>query len=158
MRGGPRAPHHAFAGTEAAWLAVVLLVSGCATRERALDPPTEADPPALLVAPSAETRHELAHAVSEALNGASVHVADDALTTESHLIITRAERRDAAGRLLLGRSTETPERFDLVKHGDACILVQERTARRWPLKSARCIRATDRTALEHALENIGWST
>ena len=158
MRRGPRAHYHAFAGIDAALLAVVFLVSGCATRESQLDPPAEADPPALLVAPSSETRHELAHAVSEALNGASVHVADDALTTDSYLIITRAERRDAAGRPLLGRSTERPERFDLVKHDDACILVQERTARRWRLKSARCIRAADRTALDNALENIGWST
>jgi hypothetical protein len=139
-------------GIDAALIAVVFLVSGCVTRGSPLDPP------ALLVAPTFETRQELAHAVSAALNGASVHVADDAFTTDSYLIITRAQRRDAAGRLLLGRSTEKPERFDLVKHGDACILVQERTARRWRLKSARCIRAADRAALGNALENIGRST
>jgi len=150
MRRGSRA-----VSIDAALLAVVFLVSACATRGSQLHPSSEADPPALLLAPDSETRQELAHTVSAALNGASVHLADDAFTTDSSLIITRAERRDAAGRLLMGRSNEKPERFDLIKRGDACILVQERTARRWRLKSARCIRATDRAALGNPLENIG---
>jgi len=122
----------------AALLAVALVASACASRVTQPDPAADRDRPAVLLSPTPDVRAELAHVVSEALNGAPVRLADDALTTDSHLIITRIERRDAAGHPILGRSTEKPERFDLVERGGRCILIQERTGRRWPLKSATC--------------------
>ena len=122
----------------AAWISVTFLVLACAAQGGSTEAAAQVDQPALLLAPSPQTHHELERAVSEALNGASVRIADDALTSDSYLIITRAPWRDAAGQLLIGRITERPERFDLVKRGAACILIQERTTRRWLLHAVRC--------------------
>jgi len=94
--------------------------------------------PAVLVSPTAATRAELVELVREAMHGAPVRLAPDALTTTSQLTITRAERRDAAGHPILGRSTEQPERFRLIERRGRCVLVQERTGRRWTLRSGTC--------------------
>ncbi len=116
----------------AAGIAAALVLAGCAPR---LAP---ADVPAVLTNPSPRTRDELARTVSRALNGAPVTIADSALTADDALIIERTERRDAQGRDLNGREPGRPERFRLVKSGSHCVLVQERTGRRWPLESATC--------------------
>ena len=104
--------------------------------------PNRADPqpdrPAVLVSPTAAVRAELARAVREALHGAPVRLADDALTRDSHLIIERVERRDAAGLPLNGRSLEKPMQFQLLVHDGRCILVHASTGRRWPLPQATC--------------------
>jgi hypothetical protein len=96
------------------------------------------DAPALITNPTSESSAELARVVSDALNGAAVTIADDALTSDSVLIIERVPRRDSQGRLLDGRETDRPERFMLVKSGSRCVLVHERSGRRWPLVSATC--------------------
>ncbi len=119
------------------WL--LLAASGCAMRVSQINPggplPERA---ALLVSPDAAARSELARAASQGLHGAPVRLADDALTTESELIIERAQHRDAAGLPINGRSTEKPEHFRLVEQAGRCILIQERTGRRWTLRSATC--------------------
>jgi hypothetical protein len=94
--------------------------------------------PAIIDKPTQESRAELAHAVSEALNGAPVTLADDALTTDSRLIIEKARPRDASGMPLSGRDRDKPEIFRLVKAGEQCLLVQERTGKRTTLLSTRC--------------------
>jgi hypothetical protein len=119
------------------------MVSACVGSTKAAAPATDQQP-AVLVAPSSETREELARAVAEGMNGAPVRLADDALTGDSELIITRAEHRDPAGRLIEGRSREKPEHFSLIEQGGRCILVQERTGRRWVLHSAMCSPAATR--------------
>ena len=116
-------------------LAVSLITGGCAlSAHRDADP----DQPAVLIEQDAAARAELARAVSEALNGVPVRLADDALTRNSELIIERTQRLDTAGRPILGRSTERPEHFQLIERAGRCILIHERTAGRWPLRSARC--------------------
>jgi len=94
--------------------------------------------PAVLTNPSADSRAELVHLISAALNGARVRLADDSLTRDSTLIIERVQRRDAAGRPLDGRTLERPEHFHLVTHGSDCVLIRERTGKRQILRSARC--------------------
>jgi hypothetical protein len=96
------------------------------------------DLPAVLTNPTPESHAELVRLVSGALNGASVTIADDALTRDSLLIIERARPRDAEGHPLVGRETERPERFRLVKNGARCVLVRESTGERWVLASATC--------------------
>jgi len=100
--------------------------------------PAARDVPAVITNPTAESRAELSRVVSGALDGVAVTIADDALTREDTLIIERAVRRDAQGRPLTGRDTGRPERFRLVGSGERCVLVHERTGRRWTLESTTC--------------------
>ena len=72
---------------------------------------------------------ELAQAVSSLLNGASVTLADDALTHDSELIIEKART---------GRDLDKPEHFRLVKQANQCALVHERTGRRVTLAGTAC--------------------
>src|SRR5437588_8726254 len=102
---------------------------------------TAAEVPAVIVRSTAESRAALAQAVSDALNGAPVTLADDAFTLRSSLVVERARQRDASGRPLSGRDTGMPEHFRLVKNGDLCILVHERTGRRFALQATDCVRA-----------------
>jgi hypothetical protein len=96
------------------------------------------DLPAVLTNPTAETRASLARAVSGALHGAPVTIADDALTRDSTLIIEHARPRTPDGVPFSGRETGRPERFRLVKNGSRCVLVHERTGERWTLQAATC--------------------
>jgi hypothetical protein len=123
-------------------LAAAFLMPACAARSGST--PMAADRPAVLAAPTPYTRAELARAVSEGMHGAPVRLADDALTTDSHLIVTHVQQRDSAGRPISGRATEKPERFELVEHDGSCILIQERTDRRWRLQSATCAPSRDK--------------
>lgn len=101
----------------------VLLLSTCAS--------AQPDVAAIIDKPTKESRAELAQAVSSALNGAPVTLADDALTRDSLLTIERAH--------LSGRELNTPEHFRLVKIGKDCALVHERTGKRTMLPSTTCV-------------------
>jgi hypothetical protein len=104
-------------------------------------PAQGAEVPALRVNPTVESLTALVQAVRSALDGASVTLADDALTRESTLLIERVVRRDADGRRIQGRELGMPERFRLVKSGASCVLVHERTGRRFALEHTECIEA-----------------
>ena len=97
-----------------------------------------ADVPARIVNPTPEGRASLARAVQAAL-GAPVRLADDALTAESTLVIERANHRGPGGIRLQGRELSPPERFQLVKSGGGCVLVHERTGRRFALDHTGCV-------------------
>jgi len=97
------------------------------------------DVPAVIDKPSTESRVELAQAVSSALNGAPVTLADDALTRSGLLIIEKAHPRDATGAPLSGRDFDKPEKFRLVKSGKRCALVHEGTGKRTMLASTTCV-------------------
>ena len=84
---------------------------------------------AVIDQPTREGRAALARAVSSALDGAPVTLADDALTRDSLLIIERP---------LSGRDLGKPENFRLRKAGKQCTLVHERTGRRTTLASTTC--------------------
>jgi len=94
--------------------------------------------PAIIDKPTTESRAELARVVSRALNGAPVTLADDALTRDSLLIIEKVHPRDASGVPLSGRDFGRPEHFRLVKTGEHCALVHERTGKRTTLASTTC--------------------
>lgn len=116
----------------AASLAGALALAGCAQRS------ARPEVPAVLTHPSAESRAELVRVVSEAMNGAPITIADDALTADDTLIIDRASGRDAKEMNLRGRDTGRPEHFRLVKSGPQCVLVHAESGRRWTLPSATC--------------------
>jgi hypothetical protein len=100
--------------------------------------PEPCDRPAIIVNPNDASRMELAHVVREALHGAPVTLADDALTASNTLVIEHANPRDASGRPLNGRALDRPERFELFAHNSHCVLVQPRTGRRWKLRHTTC--------------------
>jgi hypothetical protein len=113
-------------------VAGTLLAAGCHPR---LAPP---DVPAVLTSPTAESHAELVRVVREAMNGAPVTIADDALTADGVLIVERARQPAAKDMNLGGRETGRPEHFRLVKSGSRCVLVHQETGRRWTLESATC--------------------
>jgi len=84
---------------------------------------------AVIDQPTRESRAELARAVSSALNGVPVTLADDASTRDSLLIIERP---------LSGRDLGKPENFRLLKAGEQCTLVHERTGRHTTPASTTC--------------------
>lgn len=115
----------------------LLALSACA------DPRTQPPVPAVLVNPSEQDRIELSRTVGGALGGAPVLLAPDALIRDSILIIEPVHPRDAAGLPLEGRELGRPERFRLELAGTRCVLIHERTDRRWTLTQA-CRRRSDR--------------
>jgi len=116
----------------ATWTAALVLICACETL------PAGEPQPAVLTHASAQGLAELKRVVSQALNGAPVRLADDALVHDSVLIVDRAQPRDAAGLPLNGRELGRPEHFQLLKRGPQCILIHERTGKRWILRSATC--------------------
>jgi hypothetical protein len=116
---------------EAACTAVLVLTCACQS-------PVRAQQPAVLTHPSAQSTAELNRAVSEALDGMPVRLADDALTHDSALVVEHIQPRDAAGLPVNGRELARPEHFRLFTRGAHCILVHERTGKRRILKSATC--------------------
>ncbi|HYZ88056.1 MAG TPA: hypothetical protein VE620_02055 [Myxococcales bacterium] len=96
------------------------------------------DVPAVVTNPTPESRAELARAVSAALGGAKVTLAEDALTRESTLVVERTRRRDPNGLLANGRDLGKPDRFRLVKNGPGCVLVHENSGRRFALVQTPC--------------------
>jgi hypothetical protein len=115
-----------------------LLLSGaCRTTHAA------ADEPARIVRPTPQSHDQLVSAVSSALGGASVTLRDDALVQESSLSIERLPRRDPAGNLAQGRITEMPERFSLVRSGEKCFLIHQRTGKRIELPGVECATGVD---------------
>ncbi len=114
------------------FLAAAAHLAGCRT------PQPGADLPAVVVNPTPESRAELVRAISAALDGATVMLADDAFTTESGLAIERPPLRDPNGLLAQGRERAVPEQLRLVKSGAQCVLVHQRTGRRYPLSGVAC--------------------
>ncbi len=94
--------------------------------------------PAVIARPDASSHADLLAAVRTALNAASVTLADGALTQDSLLLIESERPQDAEGRLLQGRETRTPERFRLVLVDSRCVLIHERTLRRYELRKTVC--------------------
>lgn len=96
------------------------------------------DVPAVVAERGAQARAEVAAAVSTALGGVPVRLADDALTRESTLVVERARQRDPSGLPAQGREMGMPERFHLVKSGPDCVLIHEGSGRRFSLRETTC--------------------
>jgi hypothetical protein len=97
--------------------------------------------PAVIAAPTAQSRAELARALSAAFNGQPVALADDALTRDSTLAIERRTPPGPQGRVAAGRTLEAPEQFKLVLRGTRCVLVRVADGREWQLEDAGCVPA-----------------
>jgi hypothetical protein len=102
------------------------------------------DVPAVITGADAASRAQLQRTVSEALGGAPVTLADDALEHDDRLIVERARLLDPAGRRVDGRALEAPERFRLALSGSSCVLIREADGARFALRATRCRAQTDR--------------
>ena len=118
----------------AIWAGASALLSAGACRAA----PVRQELPAVVERPSPRSRAEIAGAVSAALGGAPVRLADDVLTRESTLVIERERRLDPGGLPAQGRERGAPERFRLVKIGGECVLVHDATGQRFLLKETTC--------------------
>lgn len=97
-----------------------------------------ADAPAVIVRPTAASRADLARAVSRALGGTPVRLADDALTHDSSLIVGHAQPRDARGLPMNGRELGRPQHFRLLRRGSHCTLLHLETGRSRVLRHTVC--------------------
>jgi hypothetical protein len=116
----------------ARWMLMVapLALSACATM-------AQEEVPAVLVDSSANA--QLVSVVGQALGHRDVAIAPDALMQKSTLLVERTPARDATGQRLSGRDYGRPESFQLLKRGDACVLVHESTQKRYELNGVRCV-------------------
>jgi hypothetical protein len=113
-------------------MAAAVLLSACVSSQ------AQEEQPAVIVNPTAQSRAELLQAVSTALQGVKTMLAEDALTNTSILFVERPAVHDAAGRRINGRDLGRPERFQLMMHGDRCVLVHENSGVRHHLVNATC--------------------
>jgi hypothetical protein len=98
--------------------------------------------PALIAAPTEQSRAELERVLAEAFNGQPVTLAPDALTRDSVLTIERSTPPGPQGRAATGRTLDAPViEFKLVLRGERCALVRVADGREWPLDEARCVPA-----------------
>ncbi|HJS89851.1 MAG TPA: hypothetical protein VJ738_07785 [Steroidobacteraceae bacterium] len=94
--------------------------------------------PALITEVSAASRADLERAVSQALGGAPVRLADDALTRDSVLIVGRAQIRNVNGVPLNGRELGRPQHFQLMEKDSRCVLLHLETGRSSVLPHTHC--------------------
>jgi hypothetical protein len=112
----------------------LLALTACRTMQA---PPEN---PAIVVRPTPESRAALTQAVSKALGGAHVTLEDDALTRDGMLVLDESQLRRGQV-VVLGQepgASNQPERFHLVKIGDRCVLVHDRTERHFDLIGTDC--------------------
>jgi hypothetical protein len=114
------------------------LVVGLALSASACTSITARETPALLVNANEETRAELVSTISSALNVTNITIADDALTSDSTLVIERTPARDSTGQRLSGRDYTKAEQFRLLLVGSDCELLHVRTGERYLLPHSRC--------------------
>ena len=102
--------------------------------------------PAVIAHATAASRADLERAVSQALAGARVRLASDALTRDSDLIVARAQARDVNGMPLNGRELGRPQHFRLLVRGSRCLLLHLETGKAHELPHTVCRRAPQHTS------------
>jgi hypothetical protein len=119
------------------WVAAAAFPSACGTL-------SGQEQPAVISAPTVQSRAELERIVSAAMNGQPVTLADDALTRDSVLTVERRTPPGPQGRAATGRTLDAPEQFRLVLRGTRCMLVHAGDEREWQLEQAQCVPAEAR--------------
>ncbi|HEY1890087.1 MAG TPA: hypothetical protein VGG63_06755 [Steroidobacteraceae bacterium] len=121
-----------------AWQARALLALTLAGMPACHALPSTRGAPAIITHPTAASRADLERAVSQALHGAPVRLAADALTRNELLIVGHAQIRDARGLPLNGRELGRPQHFRLLRRGSQCVLLHVETGKRYRLPHTTC--------------------
>ena len=93
---------------------------------------------AVIIDPTPQSHAELLQVLTDALNGAPVTIADDALTQNSLLIIERQVPRDLENQPITGRDLGRPKQFRLVLSSGDCVLIDLRDQSRHKLEKTTC--------------------
>lgn len=94
--------------------------------------------PAVITHPTTASHADLERAVSQALGGAPVRLAADALTRDDLLIVGRAQARDIRGLPLNGRELGRPQHFRLLLRGSRCVLLHIESGKSRVLAHTTC--------------------
>ena len=114
-------------------LAALMLLIACKTLI------TDKTVAAVITNPSTETKAELVATLALIFNGRQIKLADDALTNTDTLIITRKIQRSLEHDPVMGRSFDNPYRFNLVKIGKKCFLIDQQKDKHYPLNKIKCV-------------------
>ena len=109
---------------------IVFLAAGAANTETY-------DQPARIVNPDSASRAGLQAALIEAL-GVPVTVSDMALTDTSMLVIENQPPATMENPVPIGRATDLPIQFRLVRNGQDCILINQQDRKRYALLNTTC--------------------
>lgn len=93
---------------------------------------------AVIAQPNAESLLELTKAVSTAMDGRSVKIAENALTTSNTLSISANTQRTLDNNPVNGRIQERPQHFKLMLRGAECFLVHDETGIEYTLEYTVC--------------------
>jgi hypothetical protein len=135
MRALMRAVMRAVMPPVATALVGLLVLAACRTTQGT------ADERAHVVHPTPEGREAIAQVVSRALPGTRAILDEDALTDDGVLVIDPSRLHDSPRLAIAGRDPVGPgrvERFHLVRTGEHCLLVHDRTDRRYELLGSVC--------------------
>lgn len=120
-----------------AWRALAL----CALAPLACTAPRAPDRPAVLVAPDAAGRAEVARVAAAAAGVASVTLRDDAFAASSVLVLERRAPGGPNSAAATGRTLEEPVTLELVLRRTRCMLVRRSDGSAYELREARCVAA-----------------
>lgn len=93
---------------------------------------------AVITQPSADSLVQITKAVSTALDGQSVKIAEDALSTTNQLIIVTNTQSRIGNDPINGRIQERPQHFYLMQRGSECYLLHDETAKEYVLQDVTC--------------------
>lgn len=108
------------------------ILTGCKTV-------SEQEPvPARISSPSAESTTELTRIVSTVMDGKSVKIAPTALTESNELVIMENTKSMLGNDPINGMIRTRPQRFLLMKRGNACYLVHKESGEEYVLQQTPC--------------------
>lgn len=94
---------------------------------------------ALIVQPDKDSRAALQATLSGLFGGSEIRLSDDALTRTSLLTLEPGFQKTLGDPPATGRVLSEPYRFQLVKNGDNCILIDLRDGTRHTLADTTCL-------------------
>ena len=95
--------------------------------------------PALIVQPNEDSRAALQATLSDLFGGYEVRLSDDALTRSSLLTLESGFQIKLSDPAATGRVVSDPYKFQLIKNGDNCTLIDLRDGTRHILANTTCI-------------------
>jgi predicted small secreted protein len=119
----------------AAALFGLIFVTACRTTQGV------AEDRAHVVHPTPEGREAIAQVVSQAFSGARAILDEDAVTDDGVRVIDPSQLRGTPRLAIAGRAPIDPgrtERFHLVRSGERCVLVHDRSDRHYELTGTAC--------------------